>query len=99
MSGYLSYACLWGYDDEKVYWFIDINANTGELCGAYCFSDIENSNSVSEEKCRSIADQFARKYIDLDEYTVETSNYTPDDMDEPAVYHFEYARVISGYQN
>lgn len=87
---------------EHRYWCQDavfkINAETGKLTMFHIHYPEEKNTIISVEKCREIADQFAKNYIDLDEYTVEIVDVIPQNEDEPSMYHFYYYRVVSGYR-
>lgn len=71
------------------------NADTGEFSGIWFVYTRSPKPTISEEQCKSIADQYAKDYIDLNEYEVET---TVDQRDQNYVCYFDYYRKVDGYK-
>ena len=73
----------------------DINAQTGKITAFNLFSDITETFTIDEKQGRDIADNYAKDYINLENYTV---NVTKNDTNNNCFYVFEYYREINGYK-
>ena len=72
----------------------EINAKTKELVAfTYQANTFDHGQTPDEAKCREIADNFASKYIEINQCSVETTISTASNQ-----YRFEYSRSISGIE-
>jgi len=88
------------YETDDGYRFT-VNANTGELVNCWLITAKEEKDLdlpvKSEEELRTIAENIAKQYINVNEYTVklEIKEYAPDSNHLFDIYNFTFQRYIN----
>lgn len=70
-----------------------VNAETGELCEIALRLQNDSGRAPTEEECRKAADEFAAKYIKIDDYKVEVR-----EIGDTPLYNFTYYIEIDGFK-